>query len=161
MKLNENLKLHLVHAFTQLRRLFKLKLFHKHTQLQHENCNHLCILLPPEKKGKKISMIRYKLQNYHTHLLLENNSPKIDMKHNWQTHTQHESVLIKCNTIETYYLWLSRKTKTSSSKQLFDLLGWCWISIILLIIERNNGLAIIALSTVSFIHLVCFMRAFR
>lgn len=161
MKLNENLKLHLVHAFTQLRRLFKLKLFHKHTQLQHENCNHLCILLPPEKKGKKISMIRYKLQNYHTHLLLENNSPKIDMKHNWQTHTQHESVLIKCNTIETYYLWLSRKTKTSSSSQLFDLLGWCWISIILLIIERNNGLAIIALSTVSFIHLVCFMRAFR
>ena len=60
-------------------------------------------------------MLRYKLQNYHTHLLIENNSPKIDMKHNWQKHTQHESVLIKCNTIETYYLWLSRKTKTSSS----------------------------------------------
>ena len=56
-----------------------------------------------KKKEKKISMMRNKLQNYHTHQLLENNNPKIDMKHNQQTHTQCESVLIKCNTVETYY----------------------------------------------------------
>ena len=49
-------------------------------------------------------MMRNKLQNYHTHQLLENNNPKIDMKHNQQTHTQCESALIKCNTVETYYL---------------------------------------------------------